>query len=215
MLYQNLSLPTNSSRPFLFSSFVATADGKTYVNKKDYWPIGSRTDYESFTRLRAHADAIIDGKQTAIRFAKNMIETLHSESFQQLRSSIGKKGIAQYVILTKHPDEELTTILKNPYSYIPIITGNDIQDVVADLYKNGAQHIFIDGGPHVLASFFKAHLIDELFLTIAPRIFGNRENAAITMVEGILLEPNEVTLELVLMERVENEVFLRYKILYH
>lgn len=221
MPYQNLTLPTTLNRPFFYTSFAATVDGKVYINKngppagrQGYWPIGSRIDYDTFTRLRAYSDAIIDGKQTAIRFGKNTIDTIHNEAFKKQRESIGKKGSARYIVLTKHPDDNLHSALKNSYNFEPIIFKEDLQKLVFYLEKEGLRHVFVDGGPHVIASLLREKLLDELFITIAPRIFGNEDNLAITMVEGILLEPNEVKLELVSMEQVENEVFLHYKILY-
>ena len=213
MLYKNLIFPKVVGRPFFYTSFVATVDGKVYVNKNGYWPIGSRTDYEAFTNLRAHADAIIDGKNTALRFAKNTIETVHSESFKKTRQEFGKINTPQYIIVTKHPDEALQAAIKNPYVFTPVIL-KDIQDVISYLQKEQLQNIFVDGGPQLLGSFFENDLIDEVFLTISPRIFGNSENAAITMVEGKLFPPDKIKLEVISMERAENEVFLRYKVLH-
>jgi len=212
MLYKNLVFPKVVDRPFFYTSFVATADGKAYVSKKGYWPIGSRIDYDTFTFLRAHADAIIDGKQTAIRFGKNTIDTIHSEDFGKLRETLGKKEPTAYIVLTKHQNEELANALKNSYGFVPTISGDSIEQIASSLHQKGMRHVFIDGGPHVIASFLKAHLLDEIFLTLAPRIFGNEKNAAITMVEGMLLEPDEIKLDLLSMEQVENEVFLRYRV---
>lgn len=214
MLYQNLVLPTKSYRPFFYTSFVQTADGKAYVNKKNYWPIGSRVDYETFTDLRARADAIIDGKNTAIRFGKPTIDTLHSKSFKKLRESYDKTEQMEYIVLTKTPDETLKNALKNSYGFKPTIFREDIQSLVRYLQKKGSKHVFVDGGPHVIASFLREKLLGEMFLTIAPKIFGNQDNKAITMVEGILLDPHEINLKLVSMEKVENEAYLHYKILY-
>lgn len=220
MPYQNLTLPTTLNRPFFYTSFAATVDGKVYIKKnlpagrQGYWPIGSRVDYDTFTNLRAYADAIIDGKNTAMRFAKHTIETIHSADFKKQRATLGKTTTPRYIVLTKHPDKELMTVLENPYGYEPVIFKEDITALVDFLQKQNLQYIFVDGGPHVIASLLRERLLDEIFVTIAPRIFGNEENLGITMVEGILLEPNEVKLELVSTEQVENEVFLHYKVLY-
>ncbi len=212
MPYQSLTLPTFPDRPFFYTSFVATVDGKAYVNKKDYWPIGSTIDYDTFTFLRGHADAIIDGKQTAIRFGKHTIDTIHREDFGKLRATLGKKGLPEYIVLTKHSDEALVHALTNSYGFAPTISGDSIQQIADSLHRKSMRHVFIDGGPHVIASFLKEKRIDEIFLTVAPRIFGNQEHVAMTMVEGILMDPREVNLELIAMEKVKNEVFLRYSV---
>ncbi len=214
MPYQNLSLPKNPDRPFFYTSFAQTLDGKVYINKKGYWPIASKTDYETFTYLRSFADVIIDGKNTAIRFAKYTIDTIYSEPFKKLREINGKTRIPEYLILTKHPDNQLNDALQNSYGYSATIFQEDTTKLVEYLKQKNAKAVFVDGGPHVIASLLRAKLLDEFFITISPRIFGNTENLAITMVEGLLLEPNEIKLKLVSNETVENELYLRYKVLY-
>lgn len=211
MPYKNLVLPTRLDRPFFYTSFATTLDGKAYINKKGYWPIASKTDYDAFTKLRSFADVIIDGKNTAIRFAKYTIDTIHSTEFKELREKNGKTKTPEYLILTKHPNDSLAKVLENPYQYKATIFQKETSNLVKYLMEKNAQYVFVDGGPHVIASLLKEKLLDEIFVTIAPRIFGNQDNLAITMVEGLLLEPNEIKLQLISSETVENEIFLRYK----
>lgn len=213
MPYQNLDLPKLTDRPFFYTSFAQTLDGKAYINKKGYWPIASKIDYDTFTYLRSFADAIIDGKNTAIRFGKYTIDTIHSDEFKKMREKNGKTEKPEYLILTKHPDETLKQKLVNPYNFQPTIFQEDSQRLASYLQQKKAQYVFVDGGPNVIASFLREKLLDEFFITISPRIFGNQENLAITMVEGLLLEPNEVKLELLSTEHVKNELYLRYKVL--
>lgn len=214
MPYQNLDLPKPTNRPFFYTSFAQTLDGKVYINKNGYWPIASKTDYDTFTYLRSFADVIIDGKNTAVRFAKYTIDTIHSDAFKKLRETNGKTVTPEYLVLTKHPDEALNAVLQNPYGYHATIFQEDTTKLVDYLKQKNAKAVFVDGGPHVIASLLHENLLDEFFITMAPRIFGNTENLAITMVEGLLLEPNEVKLELISNEQVENELYLRYKVLY-
>lgn len=215
MLYSNLHLPTKTDRPFFYTSFVATIDGKVQVNRHGYWPIGSKTDYEVFTFLRAGADAIVDGKNTALRFGKNAIDTLHSEKFKENQKHFGKNVTPEYIVVTSKENEELNQKLKNEHDYRPTIFTKGVDEFLQYVVNKGYKHIFIDGGPTLLGSFFEKKLIDEVFLTIAPKIFGNKENAAITMVEGFLFPPNRVPkLKLLSSKIVENELFLRYKVSY-
>ncbi|MBI4079359.1 MAG: RibD family protein [Candidatus Levybacteria bacterium] len=211
MIYKNLSFEKPSNRPFFYSSFVATADGKVWVGKPGYWPIGSKTDFETFTYLRAHADAIIDGKGTAMQFGKNTIETVHSDSFKAIRKSLGKVGEIRYFVVTKHPDEALEKRLANPFNFSPEIFQGDINELVQQLKNEQLDYVFVDGGPHLLTSFLDHNLLDELFITIAPRIFGN-DGSAMTMVEGLLLDPKKVQMQLLSVEKAGNEVFLRYRL---
>lgn len=213
MLYSKIIFPKRENRPFFYTSFVSTVDGKVWVKKKGYWPIGSKTDYKTFTFLRAHADAIIDGKKTALQFGKATIDTINSDKFQSLRKQVRKESMSQYIVVTSHPDEELKVALKNPYGFKPVIFKEGIDALVDYLNKEGLGIVFIDGGPHFLASFLEKKLLDEIFLTISPKIFGN-DGSAVTMVEGKLFPFSQVTLMLLSMEKIGDEVFLCYSVKY-
>lgn len=214
MIYKNLTFSKKEGRPFFYTSFVATVDGKVQIKKAGYWPIGSRTDYQIFTFLRAHADAIVDGKNTALRFGKNTIETIHDKKFMNLRKKLGKSKNIDYVVVARRADEKLKEVLQNPYGFKPIIFTKTIEELVAEFTKQKKQAIFIDGGPHLLGSFFALNLIDEVFLTIAPKIFGNQDNLALTMVEGTLFSKDNIPhLKLLSVNKVGDEVYLRYRVL--
>ena len=95
-IYKNLTFPLLKNRPYFFTDFVSTVDGKVKVQNPNYWPIGSKTDFETFTFLRAHADVIIDGKNSALAFGNRTIETINSNSFLQIRKQLGKKNKILY-----------------------------------------------------------------------------------------------------------------------
>lgn len=213
MVYDTLTFPQKKDRPFFYTSFVSTVDGKVWVNKKGYWPIGSKTDFETFTYLRAHADAIIDGKGTALQFGKATIDTIHSDNFQSLRKEIRKNKDVLYFVMTKHPDGKLEKALGNSYNFKPQIFTEGIDIFVSYCNKEGLDTVFVDGGPTLLASFLEKNLIDEVFLTITPKIFGN-DGSAVTMVEGKLFDPQNIkNFTLISTQQVGDEVFLRYRIL--
>lgn len=215
MVYTKLAFPTLAEKPFFYASFVATVDGKVWVEKAGYWPIGTRTDYDTFTFLRAHADAIIDGKNTALRFGKHTIETIHNPSFVKLRKKVKKERLPLYIVVTKHPDEKLQNVLANPYGFETIIWKKDIQALVTFLKRQRCSHVFIDGGPTLLGSFIDEHLLDELFLTIAPKIVGSETKRTATLVEGKLFTPSQVKrLHLLSVKEKNDEVFLRYRVVY-
>ena len=47
------------------------------------------------------------------------------------------------------------------------------QEVVSALEKRGFQTAILGGGPYTNASFLKAGLVDEILITVEPRLFGN------------------------------------------
>ncbi len=200
--------------PYFFSNFVTTIDGKVQVtgkNDKSYWPIGSPRDFETLLWLRAHADVLVHGKNTAASF--NTLQTLAKKEFINKRKSAGKKYDLLYLVLSSHPDDKLISALNNPPPGIKscILPGNNLSELVAYFKKNNLQKILVEGGPTVLASFLKENLIDEMFITIAPKVFGNNQNTK-TMVEGYLFPPDKIIqFKLVSSKNIKSELYLRYR----
>ena len=208
-------------RPFFFTSFVSTIDGKIIVKEKGYWPIGTGKDKEYFTFLRAHADAVVDAKNTAVRFAKYFIKRIHDTQFQSFRKELGKEGMPEYIVLTSNPDEALADVLKNDHGFeTTIMTPEEgekrvtIQKLINYLNSKEYKNVFIDGGPTLIAQLLQEEVLDEVHLTIAPKIFGSTPNKTLTMVEGILFPPDKVPqFKLLSVEQLGDEVVLRYNLI--
>ncbi len=204
MLYPNLKFPKITKRPFFYTNFVQTVDGKVQVNEGGYWPIGSRKDYEVLTELRTYADCLIHGGNLAREFGENTIQSINKKLFKQMRRVQGKASLLPYYIVTKHPNE-----FKNISA--TIFSGN-LSDLVEELRDAGYKNILVEGGPILLGSFLKMSLIDEIFLTIAPKIYGSKPNSTKTLIEGILLPPNKFKLKLISVKKIKDELFLRYSV---
>lgn len=207
-----------ADRPFLFTSFVSTIDGKIIVKDKGYWPIGSKEDYEYFTWLRAHADAIVDAKNTALQFGKYTIRTIHDEMYQSFQKELGKTKKPEFIVLTSNPDEELANVLKNDHGFeTTILTPDEGESRVTSnklieyLNSKGYEHVFIDGGPTLIAQLLQAGVLDEIHLTISPKVFGSAPGKTLTMAEGILFPPDKVPqFKLLSVNQLGDEVVLRY-----
>jgi len=262
MQFQPFSFQKPDGRPFFFTSFVSTIDGKIIVKEKGYWPIGTKEDYNYFTYLRAHADAIVDAKNTAVMFGKYTIKTLHSEIFQEFRKELGKEGLPEYIVLKSNPDEALTEALENEHGFeTKILTVENaelsseiekvsnvvrchpeaqpkdpvnnqvdldsshslrmtnkrkrvsVQNLVDYLNSREYKNVFIDGGPTLVAQLLQEEVLDEVHLTIAPKIFGSLPGKTLTMVEGMLFPPEEIPqFNLTSVDRIgDDEVVLRYQ----
>lgn len=236
MIYKNLKFPSIASRPFFYSNFVSTVDGKVVVtiDPQGYWPIGSSADRETMTELRAPADALIHGATTAM--GHRTLDSLTKPEFTKQRKKHGKKPELPYFVLAGHPTLELQSTFTNT-SNIPLylVTTEkafvppeleamatiirfgkervDLQKLSTYMHKKGYKNVLVEGGPHVMGSFLAEDLIDELFLTIAPKIFGNDNHSTLTFAEGHLFHPKDIKkLELLSVKPHEDELFLRYKI---
>lgn len=191
MVYPDLKFKIPKGRPFFYTNFVQTLDGKVQVKKMGYWPIGSKIDHQVLVELRAYADCLIHGKNLFNEFGNITRQSLQEDKFKALRKK-----------LSKNPE-------------LPYIVGShDLRQLSKDLYKKNYKNVLVEGGPTLLGSFLKEGLIDEIFITIAPKIFGSSQNSTKTLVEGILLPPEKIKkLKLISVKKLGSEVFLRYKVL--
>jgi len=236
-LYQDIKFIGKKGRPFFYTNFVSTIDGKIQVvsSPKAYWPIGSKEDYETLIELRAHADVLIHGKNTAMWI--RTLDNLEKESFRKRRKQLGKKKDIVYVVISNNPTSEIAQYLNSKKNVVKTLLATsekakagekiskatntlrlgreelNLRSLASYFKKNNLKNILVEGGPTLLGSFLKEDLIDEVFLTIAPKIFGNTEKDAITMVEGVLFAPDKVKkLKLLSSKVLGDEICLRYKI---
>lgn len=158
------------------------------AGRQGYWPIGSKLDHQVLLELRAYADCLIHGKNLFNEFGHITKQSLREDKFKSLRKKLGKNPNLPY-----------------------IVGSHDLKGLSKDLYKKGYKNILVEGGPTLLGSFLKEDLIDGIFLTIAPKVYGTEDGITKTLVEGILFSPRKIkTLKLVSMKKINDEVFLRY-----
>lgn len=238
MVYPKSLFSNIKNIPFFYSNFVSTIDGKVQVrgeSAKLYWPIGSELDFDTLLWLRANADVLIHGKNTALGF--QTLKTLAKKEFKEKREILGKKNDLIYMVLSNHPTNKLLQALRDPPKSIQsmlvtniqphnsqthglkqvkiVKVGNnsiDLVDLKNYFIKNNLKKILIEGGPTIMASFLKENLIDEMFVTIAPKIFGNESNSTISMIEGHLFSPDKIPkFRIVSVKNIKNELYLRYR----
>lgn len=86
------------------------------------------------------------------------------------------------------------------------MTAEHPRDLINRLGKEGAEEVAICGGSHIYTMFLKAGLVDTIYITIEPILFGT----------GICLfnEPINVQVELIAHEKTPGgTLLLEYKVL--
>jgi len=82
----------------------------------------------------------------------------------------------------------------------------DLHGLLRSLREEGVRAVICEGGPTLHGSLQAAGLVDELFLTIAPKLIGG---GAPHILEGALAEV--APLELVWLLEQDGELFARYR----
>ena len=77
---------------------------------------------------------------------------------------------------------------------------------------SGGTRILTEGGPTLHAQFLAEHALDELFLTIAPRLAGrSKDLRRLALVEGVAFRPDDAPQgDLASLKHADGYLFTRY-----
>lgn len=162
---------------------AATVDGKIAKSKTHLASWTSKEDKMSFIKETKKAGVIIMGRSTFATIGKplpgrlNIILTSSPEKFKEEE----KRGILEF------------------------IKGSPLE-VVSLLKRRGYTLAILGGGANTNAKFLEAGLVDELLITVEPKIFGS----GVDLFAGSF----DVDLELLNVSKLnKNTIQLRYRVI--
>ena len=167
--------------------FVSTLDGKITKwgdPKVSSWT--SEEDKKYFRKTWNEAPVIIMGSNT-FRAEK-----------------LGSDGDHPIVVMTRHPSAYKDKEERGRLEF----SDESPSGLAARFEKAHFETMVVVGGAHIATSFLKAGLIDEIWLTIEPRIFGKGGNFVIE-------QELDLELRLISCEQVnpEGTLITKYKVL--
>jgi len=221
------------NRPKTIAILAMTADGKISDRAKTAAKFGSDADKSHLEAQIALVDGVIFGAGTLRAYGSSLPITnpnllrQRQEFIKPLQpvhilvSASGNLNPQQRFFQQQIPRWLLTTDnkSKNPL-FERVIRGKllednnsfDWQEILPQLKQWGIENLAVLGGGELVASLLSVDLIDELWLTVCPIIFGGRN--APTPVEGIgFLQSQGKKLQLLEVKQIEQELFLHYKLL--
>lgn len=217
-LYQDLGFPpAPPHRPYVFMNMVATIDGKTVSGTRNepVEDLGSPNDHAAMRTIEHAADAVMIGAGTLRAIPRLWYPP---EKWRFVVSNSGDVP-AHGRFFTDAPDIAFVVTSISGAENIPedcqcIAIGDpdiDWPGLLAVMRKEmGITRLLVEGGSELNASLLSIGLVDELFLTVAPKI---KLGASLPTFAGGQPLPKGGLLEfdLVSNQTVGNEVFLRYR----
>jgi riboflavin-specific deaminase-like protein len=212
-------------RPFVATNFAATVDGRATIGGVS-GPIGSDADTAMLVGLRTRFDAVMIGAGTmrAERYGR----VVGDQEQRERRERIGLPHDPLMVIVSGRLDLPWDAPLFTAGGgRVLILTASETEppetatsvrfirhegevDLAAALRhlreERGVRTLLCEGGPHLHGQLWAAGLVDELFLTTAPRLTG--AEAPRIVENGPLPEIAELRLAWLLEQ--EGELFARY-----
>ena len=212
-------------RPYLGLNMVSSLDGKATLDWRTRG-LSSDVDRRVFHLLRTQADAVMVGAGT-VR-AERYGRITKSDELRQIRVNEGLMPDALAVVvsgrldlpadlpLLNEPDQKVV-IATASEDTIPGVTGDVEYARVGDdmprlllylLERHAIRSVLCEGGPTLNSFLFAANLVDELFLTMTPKLVGGE--AALTIVAAReLVEPLEPSL--VSVAEADSELYTRWR----
>lgn len=224
-------------RPFVFLNLAMTADGKITTANRAVSGFSSKRDLRHLLELRATADAVMSGARTVDSNPINLGPG--AEKYRRLRL---KHGLAEYnlrVIATGAGSVALDAeVFKKRFSPIIVLTSrrapaprlDALRKIADDVKVFGREEIdfrkafqwlrekwkvkrlLCEGGGELDDALFRAGVVDELHLTISPKIFGGRTAPTIADGLGVPKLAQATQLELKSAKRHGDEMFLVFRV---
>jgi riboflavin-specific deaminase-like protein len=225
-LRDSLVLPSHPDRPYTIANFVSTADGRAAIHGRSA-PLSSAGDRAMFHALRERVDAVIVGTNT-LRIERYG-RMIRDPEARQRRAERGLEPEPLACVVTRSgdlpSDIPLFTDRDEPVPRVLAFTTDDadlpagintvrldpseltlttvLRHLHAD-YEIGS--LLCEGGPTVFGSLLHEKLVDELFLTLSPKLAGGGMAPTIALASE-LPEPVPLTLKWLLEQ--ESCLFLR------
>jgi riboflavin biosynthesis pyrimidine reductase len=175
---------------------------------------GSEADRLLMGLLRACADAVLIGAGT-LRAARNDLwfpESIFPAAaplFAETRTALGLAARPTLYVVTgsgridlAHPAlREGAVVLRGKL---------EPREIIDAIRRDGRRRILCEGGPGLFAELVGARLVDEMFLTLSPRLFGRWPGDA----RKALTEARDLSgapLHLLSLRRHGSHLFLRYR----
>jgi 2,5-diamino-6-(ribosylamino)-4(3H)-pyrimidinone 5'-phosphate reductase len=211
---------------------VASADGRAAVGGKASG-IGGAVDRIVMRNLRAQVDAVMVGAGTlrAERLSLGLDETARGpQPLAVVLTASGDLPVRANLVPQESQDvlvictEAIAGTLGtfegsegSPYDEAEVLRVSTTPDGYPDLEQalralrreRGIERLLVEGGPRLNGALISRGLLNELFLTVAPKLLGGALASDIrTIIDGNLRAPEPLCL--VSVHLAGGEIFLRY-----
>lgn len=219
--------PSELTDPFVQVNFVASADGAATISGRSRG-LSSPADKKVFALGRDLADVVLVGAGTALAEGYGAIK--RTEVRAERRARLGLSEVPPIAVVTGRgsvpPVSPLVTgpliVITSEISPLAwrkemvaagaevVVAGEDRVDMgltLAALGERGLFRVCCEGGPMLFGDLVADGLVDQLCLTVAPKLAGA---GAVRIATGLpAAEPMDLSLESVLAD--EGFLMLRYR----
>ena len=226
--------PPPPDRPYVAINMVMSADGQTVVEGTERG-LGSALDQRLMRELRVHFDVVVNGGSTFR--ASGTSARLGRKDLEEWRLARGMSRTPVAAVITRSgdlpaerrfftdqsfeavvylsdaaPDDVRGRLATLGRPVVTVPAGAEAEAALAHMQTElGARRVLVEGGATLNGALMQAGLVDEFFLTLAPRVVGGEVGHGAVMWAGASSRDGIIDVELISVARSDlGELFLRY-----
>jgi riboflavin biosynthesis pyrimidine reductase len=220
-------------RPHLMLNMISSVDGRASIGGRS-GPLADAADRELFHALRSAVDAVMVGAGTARTERYGRMIRDESRRSRRRERGLSEEPLACIVSGGLALPADLP-LLADPAARVLILTssaaslpatgaridyvrtrrdgGVDLPAALGELHERFAvRTLLCEGGPHLNSELLLAGLVDELFLSLSPKLAGDPGSGeALRILAGAEFQP-PLGLELLGALSSASQLFLRYAV---
>ena len=214
-------------RPYVILSACMSIDGKIATITGDS-RLSDEQDFMRVHKLRAEVEGIMVGIGTVladdpkltvkyIKNPKNPTRIVVDSKAKTPKTALVltyKPEILTIIAVTENAPKDKIELLKKAGAHI-LFCGSDervdLKTLMEKLYDMGIRNLMLEGGGELNWSMIKSGLVDEIRLTIAPRILGGNKAISLVSGAGFQMIDEAPNLSLIDVKKEGDYVILTYK----
>ena len=233
-----LPFPTkpNDPLPWVSINMAITADGKIASSNRRVSSFGSDRDHAFLYELRSLADAVMCGARTVntanveldsggVRYQKKRLQRgLARENLRvvvsgsarlDLRGRLFQKAGGKIIVLTTERAPKSRVSALEDCGLLVHRSGKSEVDLTAALRwlrrEQNVSRLHCEGGGELNGALFLAGLVDVVYLTLCPLVFGGRLSPTIADGQAAASLAESFAMRLDTVKQVGSELFLKYR----
>ena len=101
---------------------------------------------------------------------KNNLIVMSSKTYEAAKKLMKHKEGRLRIVLTRNPKKYVKDTIENMLEF----SSKNPSELVEEMEKRGYKRMLLVGGSTINALFLKSKLVDEIYLTLEPKILGSR-----------------------------------------
>ena len=221
-----------SSHPFVSINIAMSADGKIAPPHRRFVAFGSRRDHAKLLALRATTDAVMCGARTVDSAPVTLDAGGAAYEQRRLRAGLARQNL-RIVVSGSGSVDLRAAVFRHQVSPVIVLTSDQAPKSRLDKLERLAncvkvcgeksvslgqalcwlrrewavKRLLCEGGGELNFELLRLGLVDELHLTLCPRVIGGRDAPTIADGEGFASLAKTANLKMTRQRRIGDELF--------